>query len=779
MPEIRKTTKQDLEQVMEIYAYARKFMAEHGNGGQWGQTNPPREQIEEDIRRGCSYVCTEKGKLLGVFAFMQEPDPTYRMIENGSWLNEEAYGVVHRLASAENGRGAATFCLNWCFARCGNLRVDTHEKNYPMQRLLQKLDFVPCGTIYVRDGSPRIAYQKVGSLRKNWNPAQRLAIESTEGAVMVLSCAGSGKTSVILERTRRIVEKGVRPGRILVATFSKAAAGEMEKRYREEYGGGGVRFATIHSVCYSVLAGSWGLTAESILREQERRSFFREEHGLALQQGQAVSADFEEYYSGISADISRLSLEAAAGVEGSSGVTGKNMGNKKQDAYAQQIRQRYEQFKRKHEKVDFDDMIILCHQCLTGQPEVLEYWQGVFDYFMLDEYQDTSVLQAEIFFLLAERQGNICIVGDDDQSIYGFRGADSGIFRYFQKCFPKCQVIMLEKNYRSLPGILKCAQRVIVHNRERFPKKLQAHREGKAEIQIWNGTGDREQVAAVLKQIEKSVEAGREYRDIAVLYRVKKEAATLVNRLLLEDIPFYIREMPEDIHKGLVYRDVMAYYRLSQGMEEPGDLQQIINRPKRYIKNNLIRNCRLNRNELYLACTRDVSAPYEYDRINDTVNQLFLDLRNLKELKPTEFLGYLKYEMKYMDSLMEYARYRELDEEEMERDYAALLGEAARFSTMEEWQAYVEEIRRGSCLNPDGVYLSTFHGAKGLEWKEVIIISANEKVTPYHQGGRCGDLEEERRLFYVAMTRARDKLSIFSKGKSGEISRFVRELKGV
>lgn len=637
--------------------------------------------------------------------------------------------------------------------------------------------------------------------------AQQQAVDTTEGAVMVISCAGSGKTSVILERTRRIAEKGGKPSRILVTTFSKAAAGEMEQRYRERYGRSGVRFSTIHSLCYSVLAGCLGLTAEAILKEGERRSFFQQEYGRDMQRGQKLPEDFEEYYSDMTAYISKRLMEKAenevkqAENEASRAENGAKQAenearqaagkqvlrqesaaaDRKEDRYKNQILQRYQSFKERNGKVDFDDMIIRCYQCLRESREVLEYWQGVFDYLMIDEFQDTTFVQAEIFFLLAQKHGNICVVGDDDQSIYGFRGADSRIFKRFQSRFPECRIVMLDTNYRSLPGIVERAACVIGHNSERFAKDFRAFRQGEAVVRVMNPVGDREQIAAVLKGIEDSLREGRRYSDIAVLYRVKKEAATLVNRLLLEEIPFQIRELPEDIHKGLVYRDILAYSRLAHGIPEPGDLVQIINRPSRYIKTNLVKGCPVERNAVYRACSAEAQTPYEYDRINDTVNQLFLDLRNLRELSPAEFLGYLKWEMKYTESLRDYAGYRGIDEDELLRNYAALQNEAARFQTMEEWEDYVLENRRVDCRNPDGIYLSTFHGAKGLQWKEVYIISANEQITPYQHGRQCAELEEERRLFYVAMTRAEDRLTILyrkgEKGRGQEPSRFIEEMR--
>lgn len=163
--EIRKTRLEELEQVMEVYAYARNFMAEHENPNQWKNNKPSREQIEKDILAGKHYVCEEGGKIAAVFYFAKETDPTYVKIYDGAWLNEEEYAVVHRIASSGQVKGAGSFCMKWASSQCQNLKIDTHEDNYVMQNMLKKCGFIPCGTIYLEDGESRIGFQKMGEIR--------------------------------------------------------------------------------------------------------------------------------------------------------------------------------------------------------------------------------------------------------------------------------------------------------------------------------------------------------------------------------------------------------------------------------------------------------------------------------------------------------------------------------------------------------------------------------------------------------------------------------------
>lgn len=679
--------------------------------------------------------------------------------------------------------------------------------------------------------------------------AQEEAIRATEGPVMVISCAGSGKTTVILNRAAAIAQKTGRLERILTVTFSKAAAKELEERYKRDFSGKelsqnasgrayryqdrSVRFATIHSICYSILAGAYGLRAENILTEKEKKEFFMKLHETLLEKGERIPERYEDFRSEAETYISRAMTGLARNSEsenkaqmGKEAVrperTGfslpenrvksgkkmirqeekriftsedeaerardereKKLGREKQKVY-ERVLHTYGYFKQKNQKVDYDDMILKSYQCLKEQEAVRAYWQDMFDYIMIDEYQDTSSIQAEIFLMLSEKHRNLCVVGDDDQCIYGFRGADSSIFLKFQQYFPECRKIYLTTNYRSRPLIVKRASKLIACNKKRFFKEFVA---GRAEEDIQKEADDSlqetakepqkavrmlccgsemKEIEAILRYLDEGQKKGENWSDTAVLYRTRNTAAALVNRLLLEKIPFYIRELPMDIHKGLVCRDICAYYRLAQGIGGNQDLIQILNRPKRYLKSNLLRGCKPDRYEMYNACIRESGTQWEYDRINDTINQLFLDLRNLKKLEPEAFLDYLIEKMGYGQGLKEYCEYRGLDWEEQEQDIAALVYEAGCFPNMEAWYQYVSGQENSPYpLDKEGVYLSTFHGAKGLEWPRVCILGADENVTPLKREGEIADMEEERRLFYVAMTRAREELVILSASESG------------
>ena len=602
----------------------------------------------------------------------------------------------------------------------------------------------------------------------NFDKNQKIAINTIDNPLMIVSTAGSGKTSVIVARANRIVRTGIKPYRILVVTFSKMAALEMEDRYHELYGNDNIRFSTIHSLCYSVLARAFSLTVESIMKESDKRAFFTNlQRKILYQKISGTPNDFEEFYSD---SLSYISSKSEADYLGERKLS--------KEKYLDIAYNEYTRYKTESNKIDFDDMIIRCHKCLSESNADLQYWRNVFDYVMIDEFQDTSKLQAEIFYMIVQK--NICVVGDDDQSIYGFRGADAEVFDDFGRRYPDCKRVYLDTNYRSVSAIVHMADKVIRNNRHRLEKSIKANREGKYAVRIVKNDTDTAQISLILDEIEKHVTSDGKRNEIAILYRTKKEASTLISALQVNNIPFYTKDIPEDVHWSLCYKDIFAYYRLAWGYGLIEDLLQIINRPKRYIKVNSIKNCSVDRNELYKVLTRECSAR-DANRINDTINDLFLDLRTLQSLcKPIQFLSYLENNMKYFDSLKEYTEFVGGDLRICIKEYESMKSEARRFEHMDDWYKYVSSAEyRKDFDKTNGVCLSTFHSAKGLEWKKVIIISANEGVTPYKYKGKIENIEEERRLFYVAMTRAKDNLLISyvsSDSSSKERSRFISEI---
>ena len=607
------------------------------------------------------------------------------------------------------------------------------------------------------------------------------AINTIQGPVMIISCAGSGKTTVILERTNNVIKAGVSPEKILVVTFSKAAALEMKDRFVQKYQSDGVKFATIHSICYTILAKAYGLNSSAILKISEKNMFF---YDMYIKLKRKFGADFYTNYK----DIGEFCKEMELKISGFMSLMYRNNLSKctqvTKNQYEQEVFISYLDFKKSSGKIDYDDMIIDTHRYLKENHKALEEWRSTYQYIMIDEYQDTSILQSEIFFMLANK-GNICVVGDDDQSIYSFRNADSAVFKRFLAEYPEAKKIFLETNYRSQPQIIRLAAHLIEHNVDRFSKEFKTFKYGTAKITKRELDDSLQQSNEVINLIKDYERHNIPLNNISVLYRIRSESSIICSRLMAEKIPFYTKELPDDIHKGLVYQDIKAYYRLANGMQGKMDLRRIINRPKRYIKAENLSYCNLDMQEIFRKCTRGIIDGERKERIHEVIRKLFIDLDNLKEKSPTDFMEYLCDKMKYRESLIEYAKFLKIDANALTAEFDTLMLEAKKFETMFEWDEYAREYRnelfKAMEKNKEiGVYFSTFHSAKGLEWDNVLIISANDRITPYERKGVIENLEEERRLFYVAMTRAREELHIIHyKNDHGAVpSRFLDEIFG-
>ena len=606
---------------------------------------------------------------------------------------------------------------------------------------------------------------------------QQKAIHRIKGSLMVLSCAGSGKTTVILERVREILASGAGASEILAVTFSKAAAVEMQERFSKRYREN-VHFSTIHSICFSVLSRHLGLKADAILKEHEKRSFLLDERRNlnAMMSNEEKNTGMDDYVRDISAYISRRIASDYMS------TTDRNA--EEPESFYGKIYEDYCRFKNGNGKCDFDDMITECHRLFTENRSVLEYWQKFARYIMIDEFQDTSLIQAEVFFMLAGPDGNICVVGDDDQCIYSFRGSEPGIFRIFKERYPLAETVILGDNYRCRPRIVERAAHLIGFNKDRLPKQIRAARPDNGPcIHLYQTRFPAKQNDILIRALKEDMQNGGGLSRTGILYRLKKEASELVQLLERNHIPYYTRELPPDIHEGMVYRDIRAYYRLTNGSWQQNDLYRIINRPKRYIQSRLVSGVGLNKELLIEICCRENKD--RADQIRAEIERLWDDLCAMNSLKPEEFLNYMKDQMLYRNSLPDYAEYLKQDRDTYTKEFDYLLEECREFSSMEEWHANVRERKKDRLKlleknRETGVYLSTFHGAKGLQWNNVYIISANEGITPHIHCGEIENPEEERRLFYVALTRAQEHAHImFQRGDKNANripSRYITEM---
>ena len=595
---------------------------------------------------------------------------------------------------------------------------------------------------------------------------QEKAAGIIDGQVLVVACPGSGKTTIIIERCKRMVEAGIDPKSMLNITFTKAAADEMAARFRK-VSGSDVQFSTIHAFCFYVLRMEYGYTYDNLLKESQKYTFVMKEVGKHV-----AAEDVQNITKNIVSEISFIKNKQISAAEFSKYSC-------RRDIFTD-IYNLYEKYKLTSSKIDFDDMLIICRDKFKSDPTTLKKMQDRFKYITIDEYQDTNTIQAEIFYMLSGGNGNIYVVGDDDQSIYAFRAADSQIMLDFPKHFPKCKKIELSMNYRSGSNIVKFASKLIGNNKVRFDKDFHAGRKDDGNVTTIGFGNNMEMVEATVNNIIEAHTKGMAYENMAVLYRINSLATPYTVKLLDKGVPFYVTDMPQSIHSSVIYRDILSYYRLSRGKGQNNDLMDIINRPLRYLKSKSFKGCEPTMEAMHGIIRKTIEYGWRADAAMDKVTDMFRDLRTLAKIdEPEKFLTYLFHNMKYMDALKSYAEWHGIEEEDLHTICADLMDECRRFMSMEEWFAYAQKyendmIEKIRSKKKEGVCLSTFHGAKGREWDTVFVVNADEEIAPYKKASEGSEMEEERRMFYVAETRAKNNLYVFGSGKT-ESSRFVRE----
>lgn len=605
------------------------------------------------------------------------------------------------------------------------------------------------------------------------NEAQQAAIEFRDGSCMVLAAPGSGKTTVITYRTKQLIEVyGVKPENILVITFTKAAASEMKERFSTIMGAKScpVTFGTFHAVYFKILRYAYNYRAENILREEAKYGIIRE-----ITEDMGLEIDDEtEFISGIISEISSVKSEMMSLEH----YYSKNCG----EGVFKEIYKRYNDRLIRGGVIDFDDMLVMCYELLSQRPDILALWQDKYRYILIDEFQDINRVQYEVIRLLAAPQNNLFIVGDDDQSIYGFRGARPEIMLNFPKDYSDVKRIVLDTNYRSTGHITELAGRLISHNERRYAKNVKAV----------NGDGDRDSVTVqefrnsaeecinILRVMDNHVKGGGSLSDIAVLYRTNTVPGMLVEKLMEYNIPFRMKDAVPNIYEHFIAKNILAYIRIALGSVERSDYLQIINRPKRYVSRQAFSAPQVRLDEIR-------ALYHDKDYVEDKLFKLEYDLKLLAGMSPYAAINYIRRGIGYDDYLREYADYRRIKAEELYDVLDELTEAAKNYKTYDEWFMHIgkygEELKRQAkerMEKRDCAELSTMHSAKGLEYDIVIIMDANEGITPHKRAVLKSDIEEERRMFYVAVTRARKRLYIFScrerYGRELDTSRFVEEM---
>ena len=608
------------------------------------------------------------------------------------------------------------------------------------------------------------------------NESQTAAVAHAGGPMLVLAGPGSGKTLVITERTRRLIQgRGVDPSHILVITFTKAAAAEMKERFRTLMGGRRypVTFGTFHAVFFQILKHAYGFHSGNIIREEQKFTLLREIIGR-------MHLEYEDENELIGDLLGEISLVKNTGIPFAHYYP-KNCAKE----IFETIYQSYERQMKQRRLIDFDDMLVYCLELFQERKDILAAWQQTFQYILIDEFQDINKIQFDIVRMLAQPEDNLFVVGDDDQSIYRFRGAKPELMLGFEKAYPKARKVVLDINYRSRAPIVEASLKLISHNSQRFEKKIRtyaASQKRDATVQYYLWESQQQEGEAIIGQILKGCREGHCYNDFAVLFRTNTQPRLFMSQLMAYNIPFRTRDNIPNIYEHWVTRDILAYLRLAQGSRSRRDILQVMNRPKRYLSRESLEGREI---------AFDAWAEYFYEKeqpwVAERIEQLEGDLRVLSRTSPFAAVNYIRMGMGYEGFLKEYAQYRRINADALLDVLDELQDGARAYKTYEDWfahmEAYTEELKRQKKQQEqlaDCISLATLHSAKGLEYPIVHILDVNEGLMPYKKAVLDADLEEERRMFYVGVTRAKERLSLHSvkkyNGKEVDVSRFVGEM---
>jgi len=606
-----------------------------------------------------------------------------------------------------------------------------------------------------------------------FNKAQKQAVEHNKGPMMVLAGPGAGKTLVITYRTKTLIEKyGVEPGKILVITFTKAAAEEMKARFQNIMDGKyvPVRFGTFHAVFFSILKHAYHYTASNIIRESEKKRILLE----IVENMELDIEDLNEFIQDMENEISlvkgeMLSLEHYFPM------------NCAKDIF-QKVYTRYNQALQRRKLIDFDDMLVYCYELLTQRPDILKMWQQQFQYILIDEFQDINKVQYDIIRLLARPNNNLFIVGDDDQSIYRFRGAKPEIMLQFEEVYPSAKKVLLDVNYRSTACIVETASMVIAHNKTRFPKNIRTDNERGQEVAIREFEDLKQQNEKIIEKVREYQKQGMPLSQIAVLFRTNMQPRALIGKFMEYNIPFCVREQIPNIYEHWIAKDIIAYIKLAQGKRDRSLFLKVANRPKRYLSRQIFDTQEISFERLRLFFEDKKWMQERLEQFED-------DLSALSHMTPYAAINYIRKAIGYDEFLEEYAQFRHIKVEELYEILDELSDLAKPFQNYKEWfenmEQYALELekqvkKKKDVQQEDAVAFVTMHGSKGLEYDIVFIVDVNEGIIPHQKAVLEEDIEEERRMFYVAMTRAKKELYIyFAKerfSKEFTMSRFLAEL---
>ncbi len=600
----------------------------------------------------------------------------------------------------------------------------------------------------------------------NLNRQQQKAVSHIEGPALVLAGPGSGKTTVITARVAHLILKvGVKPHNILTLTFNKAAQLEMERRFQRIYGieiNSKVHFATLHSFCNNVVRKYEEMKGQRLKRiegndndinkKQLLRNLYMEINGSKINDDELESLINE---------IGFVKNKMIKNLEGGTFSTSKFM----------QVYKAYEEYKRSNLYIDFDDMLTYAYSILIKCPEILNYYRNKYTYIQVDEGQDLSKIQFEVLKLLIKGNNNFFIVADDDQSIYGFRGAEPQYILDIKKQFNNCSVFSLETNYRSTKNIVELSSKFIRLNENRFDKNHTTLNNEKCDPIILNVKNEHEQIKIIIDKIKEKL-SQNEKQEIAILYRNNLSSILITDALIQQQIPFKIKQNSLFFFKHWLVKDVVAFLMFALDQHDKEAFSKIYYRMNRYISKAML-ECLTNSDNKGKSVIDCIINDTELKQFQINALQLLKkEFDSLSKMKPWEALEYIKNDFSYLESVKGYCELVGLSFEYLNRLFGVLQGLSIGCQTIASFLVRLQELEQlfdGTITieqnKRSSITLSTLHSSKGLEYDCVFMLDLISSEIPGEKAleQACDNknkamLEEERRLFYVGMTRARSTL---------------------
>lgn len=601
-----------------------------------------------------------------------------------------------------------------------------------------------------------------------FNEAQIQAIQHNKGPCMVIAGPGSGKTTVITHRVRYLIDRcGVKPSDILVITFTKAAAEQMKLKFKglSEGRSSAVTFGTFHAVFFTILKAAYNYSARCIITPQVQHEFVKDQMcRLELEYD-----DEKEAVAGVLSEISRVKGEAV------------NIDEYESMCVPPQsfriIYMAYDDMLVKKHLIDFDDMIVLSRELLMQREDYRRAWQNKYKYILIDEFQDINKAQFDVVRILADGYRNLFVVGDDDQSIYGFRGSAPQIMLDFNKYYSDAVRIDMCINYRSTGNVVLASRAVAEENEHRYYKDITTNNAQGDSVSIYEFNTLNDEKAFLVSEIRRLIDAGIAADDIAVLSRTNIIGNMYMSRLKSEGILCRDDSAIQDVYEHWISKDILTYIKIALGSRERMDFLRIINKPLRYITRS------------YITQPADINAlkrGYEgNEQMSEQVEKLLYDISMIRSMSPFAAVNYIRKGVGYDEYIRNYIYEHKVDKEELYNVLDELAHRASQYMSLSQWldgiTEYIRQCDKDRQNNTaDGVHMLTMHGSKGLEYKIVLVMDVCEGIIPYNKAVLDEQIEEERRLFYVAMTRAKEKLYLLYPkqryNKDTTRSRFIEEI---